>query len=154
MDFFSAGLGAPTVDGIPLVNPPWGRITAVDMKTGEHKWMVANGDAPKNIKEHPLLTGVDVGRTGKITRIGSLVTKTLLFAGEGYGGDPFFYAYDKDTGAIIASVQMPAAQSGMPMTYMHNGKQYIVMTIGAQGHPAELIAYTLEEEKPEGQAGQ
>jgi quinoprotein glucose dehydrogenase len=151
MDLFSAGLRAPTVDGIPLIKPPWGRIVAVDMNTGEHKWMVPNGDTPKNIKEHPLLKGVDIPKTGKANRFGSLVTKTLLFVGEGYDGDPYFHAYDKATGQLVASIQLPAAQSGMPMTYMHNGKQYIVMTIGASGFPAELVALALpDEEKPAG----
>lgn len=146
MDYFSAGLRAPRVYGeIPLVKPPWGRITAVDMNTGDHVWMVPNGDTPTVIKELPQLAGVKLPKTGKANRIGSLVTSTLLFAGEGYGGDSYFHAYDKTTGAVVASAKLPATQSGMPMTYMHNDVQYIVMTVGGRGHPAELVALKLGE---------
>ncbi len=154
MDYFSAGLRAPRVFGqIPLVRPPWGRITAVDMNTGDHVWMAPNGDTPQAIKDLPELAGVDLPRTGKATRIGSLVTSTLLFAGEGFGGDPYLHAYDKATGEVVASIELPAAQSGMPMTYMHNDVQYLIMTVGAGGHPAELIALKLGEE-PEAEEGE
>jgi len=154
MDYFSAGLRAPRVFGqIPLVRPPWGRITAVDMNTGDHVWMAPNGDTPQAIKDLPELAGVDLPRTGKATRIGSLVTSTLLFAGEGFGGDPYLHAYDKATGEVVASIELPAAQSGMPMTYMHNDVQYLIMTVGASGHAAELIALKLGEE-PEAEEGE
>ncbi|MXY50559.1 MAG: PQQ-binding-like beta-propeller repeat protein [Gemmatimonadetes bacterium] len=154
MDYFSAGLRAPRVFGqIPLVRPPWGRITAVDMNTGDHVWMAPNGDTPQAIKDLPELAGVDLPRTGKATRIGSLVTSTLLFAGEGFGGDPYLHAYDKATGEVVASIELPAAQSGMPMTYMHNDVQYLIMTVGAGGHPAELIALKLGPE-PEAEEGE
>lgn len=154
MDYFSAGLRAPRVFGeIPLVRPPWGRITAVDMNTGNHVWMAPNGDTPQAIKDLPQLAGVDLPRTGKATRIGSLVTSTLLFAGEGFGGDPYLHAYDKATGEVVVSIELPAAQSGMPMTYMHNDVQYLIMTVGAGGHPAELIALKLGPE-PEAEEGE
>ncbi|MXZ76186.1 MAG: PQQ-binding-like beta-propeller repeat protein [Gemmatimonadetes bacterium] len=154
MDYFSAGLRAPRVFGqIPLVRPPWGRITAVDMNTGDHVWMAPNGDTPQAIKDLPELAGVDLPRTGKATRIGSLVTSTLLFAGEGFGGDPYLHAYDKATGEVVASIELPAAQSGMPMTYMHNDVQYLIMTVGASGHAAELVALKLGEE-PEPEEGE
>ncbi|MDE2846106.1 MAG: PQQ-binding-like beta-propeller repeat protein [Gemmatimonadota bacterium] len=154
MDYFSAGLRAPRVFGqIPLVRPPWGRITAVDMNTGDHVWMAPNGDTPQAIKDLPELAGVDLPRTGKATRIGSLVTSTLLFAGEGFGGDPYLHAYDKATGEVVASIELPAAQSGMPMTYMHNDVQYLIMTVGASGHAAELVALKLGEE-PEAEEGE
>ncbi len=150
MDFFSGGLRAPRVFGeIPLVKPPWGRITAVDMNSGDHVWMVPNGDTPQDIKDLPELAGVELPRTGKATRIGSLVTSTLLFAGEGYGGDPYLHAYDKATGEVVSSTELPASQSGMPMTYMHNDVQYIIMTIGGSGHPAELVALKLGEPEVE-----
>ena len=151
MDYFSAGLRAPTVFGkIPLTKPPWGRITAVDMNTGEHKWMVPNGDTPQDIKDMPELKRVNLPKTGKANRVGSMVTKTLLFVGEGYGGDPFLHVYDKETGEVIHSVKLPSAQSGMPMTYMHDGTQYIVMTIGANDYPAALVALKLAA-APEGE---
>tara|TARA_B100000029_G_scaffold516253_2_gene628069 strand:- start:73435 stop:75432 length:1998 start_codon:yes stop_codon:yes gene_type:complete len=144
MDYFSAGLRAPRVFGkIPLVKPPWGRITAVDMGRGEHIWMVPNGDTPEDIKSLPELANIELPKTGKANRIGSLVTKTLLFAGEGYNGSPYLHAYDKNSGAVVSSATLPSSQSGMPMTYMHNNVQYIVMTVGGSGHPAELVALKL-----------
>ena len=72
-----------------------------------------------------------------------MVTKTLLFAGEGFGGDPVFRAHDKFTGEIVAEIALPASQSGLPMTYMYEGMQYIVMAVGGARHPAELIALRL-----------
>ena len=119
------------------------------MNSGDHVWMVPNGDTPQDIKDLPELAGVELPRTGKATRIGSLVTSTLLFAGEGYGGDPYLHAYDKATGEVVSSTELPASQSGMPMTYMHNDVQYIIMTIGGSGHPAELVALKLGEPEVE-----
>jgi quinoprotein glucose dehydrogenase len=137
--------------GLPMVKPPWGRITAIDLNKGEIKWMVPNGDAPDWIKNHPALKGVDLSKTGRYEHSGILVTKTLLFAGEGSGlfavqpgsGGPMFRAYDKATGAVIFEYKLPANQSGVPMTYMANGKQYIVVPVGAPGVPAEFVALTV-----------
>jgi quinoprotein glucose dehydrogenase len=145
------GCGMLGPEGLPLVKPPYGRITAIDLNSGELVWTVANSDTPDCIKNHPLLKGVDIPRTGKPERSGILVTKTLLFAGEGSGllavprsgGGPIFRAYDKRTGAIVWEFTLPANQSGVPMTYMLNGKQYIVVAVGAPGVPAELVALTL-----------
>ena len=133
----------PRRSGLPLIKPPWGRITAIDLNTGEHLWMQANGDASDRVKNNPALEGVEIGRWGKATRAGILVTKTLVLAGEGYGGDPHFYGYDKATGEIIADLEIPASQSGLPMTYMHDGKQYVVFTVGGGGQAAQLIAMAL-----------
>ena len=137
--------------GLPLIKPPWGRITAINLNTGDHLWMVPNGDTPDCVKNHPALSGVEIPRTGKPDRSGILVTKTLLFAGEGAGvfatptwaGGPMFYAYDKQTGEILSEFELPKNQSGVPMTYMLDGKQYIVMAIGARGQAAELVALAL-----------
>ena len=137
--------------GLPLIKPPWGRITAIDLNTGDHVWMIPNGDTPDCVKEHPALSGLDIPQTGKPERSGILVTKTLLFAGEGAGlfatptwaGGPMFYAYDKQTGETVWEFQLPKSQSGVPMTYMLDGKQYIAMAISARGEPAELVALTL-----------
>jgi quinoprotein glucose dehydrogenase len=137
--------------GLPMVKPPWGRITAIDLNRGEIKWMVANGDAPEWIKNHPALKGVDLSKTGRYEHVGVLVTKTLLFAGEGSGlfavpsgsGGPMFRAYDKMTGAVVFEFKLPANQSGVPMTYMVNGRQYIVVAVGATGVPAEFVALTV-----------
>jgi quinoprotein glucose dehydrogenase len=127
---------------LPLAKPPWGRITAIDMNAGEHVWMVANGDTPDDVLENPALEGVEVPRTGKPVRAGLLVTKTLLFAGEGWNGDPILRAHDKATGAIVAEIELPGATGGKPMTYMVEGKQYVVVSIGRPG-PAELVALAL-----------
>jgi quinoprotein glucose dehydrogenase len=137
------GGGGGRGSGLPLVKPPWGRITAIDLNTGDHLWMQANGDATERVRNNPALEGVEIGRWGKTTRAGILVTRTLVLAGEGYGGDPHFYAYDKATGEIIADLEIPASQSSLPMTYMHDGKQYVVFTVGGGGQVAELIALAL-----------
>ncbi len=138
--------------GLPLLKPPYGRITAIDLNTGEHIWMVPNSDTPEWIKNHPALKGVNIPPTGNYEHAGLLVTKTLLFAGEGSGlfatppgmGGSKFRAYDKKTGAIISEFNLPENQSGVPMTYMYHGKQYIVVAVGAVGKPAEFVALTLD----------
>lgn len=134
----------PDPMGLPIVKPPWGRITAIDMNTGEHAWMVANGDTPEDVANNPALAGIEIPRTGKFSRAMLLVTRTLLFAGEGYGGDPVFRAHDKATGEILAEIELPGAVSGRPMTYMVNGRQYVVLSVGRQG-PAELVALALQD---------
>ena len=138
--------------GLPLFKPPWGRITAIDLNAGEIAWQVPNGDAPDYVKEHPALAGVNVGRTGRPDRGGVLVTSTLLFAGEGGGmfaaygsGGNMFRAHDKATGEIVAEIELPANQTGLPMTYMHEGRQYVVVAVGARRHPSELVALALPE---------
>lgn len=136
--------------GLPLVKPPYGRITAIDLNTGNHRWMVPNANTPKWIKENPALKGLIIPPTGLPDRVGMLVTKTLLFAGEGSGlyasdggGGNKFRVYDKSYGTLITEIELPANQCGIPMTYSVNGKQYIVVAVGAIGHPGELIALSL-----------
>ena len=139
--------------GLPLIKPPYGRITAIDMDNGEHVWMQANGDTPTDIREHARLRGVDIPeRTGHGDRGGLLVTKSLLFAGEGagiYGGQTgggrMFRAHDKASGEIVAELELPAKQTGLPMTYAIDGKQYIVVPVGETGHPGELVALRVRE---------
>ena len=142
---------ALNIEGIPLIKPPWGRITAIDLKQGEILWQVAHGETPDNIKNHPLLQGIDIPRTGRIGRVGTLITKSLVIAAESGGtitlpsGEEGAYlrAYDKQTGADAGQVVVPAAASGSPMTYMHDGQQYIVFAISGGGFAGELIAYRL-----------
>ena len=144
---------ALNIEGIPLIKPPWGRITAIDLKQGEILWQVAHGETPDNIKNHPLLQGIDIPRTGRIGRVGTLITKSLVIAAESGGtitlpsGEEGAYlrAYDKQTGADAGQVVVPAAASGSPMTYMHDGQQYIVFAISGGGFAGELIAYRLPE---------
>jgi len=134
--------------GLEVIKPPYGRITAIDMNSGDHLWWVANADTPERIANHELLQGVDLPRTGIPTRSGILVTKTLLFVGEGTGGPgatPTFRALNKETGEIIAEWELPDNQSGLPLTYEHEGTQYLAMFIGGRGDPAELVAYSLND---------
>jgi quinoprotein glucose dehydrogenase len=141
--FISSYSPPPTVFDIPVAKPPWGRITAIDLATGEHRWMIANGDTPQDIVDNPALAGVDLPRTGKATRAGILVTDTLLFAGEGFGGDPVFRAHDKLSGEIVAEIELPATQASPPSSYRVNGRQFIVMTVADGESPAELVALAL-----------
>ena len=144
------GGGGPR--GLPLFKPPWGRVTAIDLNAGEIAWQVPNGDAPEYVKNHPALEGIDVGKTGRPDRGGVLVTRTLLFAGEGGGmfaaagsGGNKLRAHDKATGEVVAEFELPANQTGLPMTYMHEGRQFIVVAVGARGHAGELVALALPE---------
>ena len=148
------GVPAPrralNIRGLPLVKPPWGRISAIDLQTGDILWQIAHGETPDNVRNHPDLAGLDIPRTGRIGRVGTLVTKTLLIAAEpGTFTTPsgavgaMLRAYDKATGEEVGAVYMPASVSGAPMTYLHEGRQYIVMAIGGAGFPGELIAYRL-----------
>jgi quinoprotein glucose dehydrogenase len=139
--------------GLPLLKPPWGRITAIDLNTGEHVWMIPNGDAPDYVKNHPALAGVTLPRTGRPDRSGLVVTKTLLFAGEGGGlfsafggGGNKLRAHDKKTGEILAELELPANQTGAPMTYLLDGVQYLVVAVGARDYPAELLALRLPDD--------
>jgi quinoprotein glucose dehydrogenase len=142
------GLGNPTVQGLPLVKPPYGRITALDLNRGELVWQIAHGDTPDNIKNHPALKGLNIPRTGRQGRIGVLTTKTLLIAGEGGTvtmadgrRGAYLRAYDKASGQDRGAVYMPAPQTGSPMTYMHNGRQHIAVAISAGGYGAELLVF-------------
>jgi glucose dehydrogenase len=143
MRYILGGGRAQVAPGVPIVKPPWGRITAIDLTTGDHSWMIANGDTPPNVATRLGLDPADIPRTGKASRAGILATKTLLFAGEGMSGDPIFRAHDKRTGEIIAAIPLPNAQVGLPMTYMHEGRQYVVISVGGGGEPAELVALAL-----------
>src|SRR5919197_1300566 len=141
---------ALNIQGLPLVKPPYGRITAIDLNKGEIVWQIAHGDTPDNIKNHPALKGVNIPKTGRQGRIGVLVTKTLAIAGEGgfavqSNGQrgARLIAYDKMTGTEVGSVYMPAPQTGSPMTYMVNGRQYIVLAISGGNYTGELMAFRL-----------
>jgi glucose dehydrogenase len=134
--------GGLDVEGLPIMTPPYGRITAIDLQSGDHLWWIPNADTPANITNHPLLAGVDLPRTGIANRSGILLTKTLLFSGEGPGGKPLLRVHDKATGDTIAEVALPNSQSGTPMTYMHDGKQYVVLAVSGGGS-SELVALAL-----------
>jgi glucose dehydrogenase len=157
-----AGGGSGTlVQGLPLVKPPWGRITAIDLNKGEMVWQIAHGETPDYVRDHPALKGVKIPRTGRTGGaggssggIGTLVTKTLVISGEGGifttpSGQKgaMLRAYDKATGKEVGEVFMPGAQTGGPMTYMLNGKQYLLVDVSAPSRPAELMAFTLPSQR-------
>jgi quinoprotein glucose dehydrogenase len=139
-----------TVQGLPLVRPPYGQITAIDLDKGKILWQVAHGETPDEVRNNPALKGIDIPRTGRAGIIGVLTTKTLVIAGEagtftdaaGKKG-ALLRAYDKATGKDAGAVYMPMGQTGSPMTYLLNGKQYIVVAVSGQGYPGELLAFSL-----------
>ncbi len=131
--------------GLPIVKPPYATITAIDLNTGDHLWQIPNGQTPESIRNHPLLQGIDVGNTGARSHATKLVTKTLLMYAEGRGAAPIFRAVDKMTGEELASVDLPGSSLTAPMTYMHQGVQYVVLAINAQGLPGSLVALRLPE---------
>lgn len=148
--------------GLPLFKPPYGRVTAIDMNTGEHVWMSPNGDGPR---DHPAIAHLELGQLGWPGRPSPLLTKTLLFIGEGQtnlrrdgrmppdmpveiatnSGGPFFRAYDKMTGEIEWVIEMEAGVTGAPITYLHEGRQFIVAAIGDRLYAPELVAFALPE---------
>jgi quinoprotein glucose dehydrogenase len=143
------GGSALTVQGLPLLKPPYGSITATDLNKGEIVWQVAHGETPDAVRSHPALKGLNVPRTGRAGgRIGTLVTKTLVIAGEpGFFTMPngqrgaMLRAYDKATGVELGAVPMPAPQTGSPMTYMLNGRQYLAVSISGAGYSGELLVF-------------
>ena len=139
------------VEGLPLIKPPYGTITAINLDTGEFVWQIAHGETPDVVRNSPILKGMNIPRTGQITyNIGTLITKTLVIAGEGnvtttadHPRGAMLRAYDKMTGKEVGAIYMPAPQTGSPMTYMVNGKQYIVVAVSGGPYSGEYIAYTL-----------
>ena len=152
-------IGGPR--GLPLFKPPYGRITAIDMNRGEIVWQVANGHGPRN---HPAIRHLNLGRLGRPGRPSPLATATLLFIGEGSDarntggrvpdgmppeivtnyGEPWFRAYDKATGEVVWEYELPSGTTGAPVSYMHEGKQYVVVgTAGKDGMPPRFVAFSL-----------
>ncbi len=156
-NFMYSRVGSMRVDGpkgggkeaLPLFKPPYGRITAIDLNKGEHAWMVPHGDGPRN---HPLLKDLHLGPLGSPARSGAIATKTLLIAAEtasGYGATadspskPKLRAFDKATGKTIHEIELPSPAGGTPMTYLQDGKQYIIVPVGGGRAASEFIAYSL-----------
>ncbi len=141
---------ALTIQGLPLVKPPYGQINAINLDTGDIIWQVPHGETPDNIKNNPALKGLNIPRTGRPGNVGTLVTKTLVVSGEpGFGmtstgqRGSMLRAYDKKTGAEVGAVYMPAPQTGSPMTYMLNGRQYLIVAISGGTYSGELLALKL-----------
>jgi quinoprotein glucose dehydrogenase len=142
------------IDGIPLIKPPYGTITAINLDRGEIIWQIAHGETPDVVRNHAALKGFNIARTGQATyNIGTLLTKALVIAGDGqitttadHPRGAMLRAYDKATGKEVGAVYLPAPQSGSPMTYMVDGKQYIVVAVSGGAYSGEYIAFTLPSE--------
>jgi len=138
------------VQGLPLVKPPYGTLSAINLDKGEITWQVAHGETPDAIRNHPLLKGMNLPRTGQTGGVVTAVTKSLVLAGDpqvtttaDHPRGAMLRAYDKLTGKEVGAVYMPAQQSGGIMTYMVNGKQYIVVAVSGGAYSGEYIAYSL-----------
>jgi quinoprotein glucose dehydrogenase len=144
------GGGGPNPQGLPYLKPPYGRITAIDMSKGEIAWQVAHGETPDSVRNHPALKGLNIPRTGQAGAVGAVVTKTLVISGEplattlpGRPRGAMLRAYNKATGAEVGAVFMPAQQSGSPMTYMANGRQFIIVAVSGGNYSGEYLAFAL-----------
>ena len=133
-----------------MFKPPYEEIVAINLDKGDIAWRAVHGETPDNIRNSPVLKGLAIPRTGRGGLVGVLTTGSLVIAGDrgtftdsqGRNG-AMLRAYDKATGKELGAVFMPTGQTGSPMTYMVNGKQYIVIAIGAANSPGELVAYKL-----------
>ncbi len=142
--------GGLNPQGLPLLKPPYGRITAINLDKGEFVWQIAHGETPDLVRNSPALRGVTIPRTGQSGAVGALVTKTLVIAGEpsvtttaAHPRGVMLRAYDKATGKEVGAAFMPAQQSGTPMTYLLNGKQYIIVAVSGGTYSGEYIAFRL-----------
>jgi quinoprotein glucose dehydrogenase len=146
------GGGGLTVDGLPLLKPPYGVLSAVNLDRGEIVWQVPHGDTPDNVRNHPALRGMTIPKTGQVGTggIGLMVTKTLAVMGDPqitttpeHPRGAMLRAYDKTTGKEVGALLMAAPESGSPMTYTVDGKQYIVVAISGGSYSGEYVAFTL-----------
>ena len=131
---------APSPSGLPLTKPPYGRITAIDLNTGEHLWMVPHGEG---IRERIIAAGaLDPGPVGSPARTGPLLTRTLLIIGQEDNGRYVLRAFDKQNGAVLHEIDLPLPPGGTPMSYQIDGKQYIAIALGA-GQDARIMSFAL-----------
>jgi len=144
------GGGGLNPQGLPLLKPPYGRITAINLDQGNFVWQIPHGETPDAVRNHPALKGLVIPRTGQSGAVGALVTKTIVIAGEPLATTTpdhplgaMLRAYDKMTGKEVGAVYMPAQQSGTPMTYRVNGKQYVVVAISGGLYSGEYLALRL-----------
>jgi quinoprotein glucose dehydrogenase len=154
--------GGLVVQGLPLLKPPYGVLNAIDLDKGEIKWQVPHGDTPDAVRNSPLLAGKTIPKTGQPGSVGLVVTKTLVVLGDPsitttpeHPRGAMFRAYDKTNGKEVGAVWMPAPQSGSPMTYMANGRQYFIVAVSGGNYSGEYIAFALpqSEVRPTSQAG-
>jgi len=155
------GGGGLTVQGLPLLKPPYSLLNAIDLDKGEIKWQVPHGDTPDAVRNHPLLKGMNIPKTGLPGSVGLVVTKSLVVLGDSaitttpeHPRGAMLRAYDKQTGQQVGAVWMPAQQSGSPMSYLANGKQYIIVSISGGNYSGEYLAFSLpaSETRPTNQA--
>jgi quinoprotein glucose dehydrogenase len=146
----AGGGGGLLVDGLTLVKPPYGVLSAINLDRGDLVWQVPHGDTPDVVRNHPALKGLTIPKTGQQGSVGLVVTKTLVILGDpqvtttaDHPRGAMLRAYDKNTGQQVGAVWMPAAQSGSPMTYAVDGKQYIVVAVSGGAQSGEYIAYSL-----------
>ena len=139
-----------TVQGLSLLKPPYGTVNALNLDKGELTWQVAHGDTPDNVRNHPALRGLNIPKTGQAGNVGLAITRTLVVVGDpGVTTTPdhprgaMLRGYDKTTGKEAGAVWMPAAQSGSPMTYLANGRQFIIVAVSGGNYSGEYIAYAL-----------
>jgi quinoprotein glucose dehydrogenase len=145
------GRGGLAVQGLPLFKPPYGTLTAIDLKTGNIAWQIAHGETPDVVRNHEALKGMNIPRTGQPGfLVATLVTKTLVIDGDAQVTSPpgrergaMLRAYDKRTGTQVGEVLLPAAPSGALMTYAVNGTQYIVVPVSGGPYSGEFIALRL-----------
>jgi quinoprotein glucose dehydrogenase len=145
------GGAALNIQGLPLIKPPYSTISAINLDTGDIVWQVPHGETPDVVRNHAALKGMTIPRTGQSGyNIGTLITRTLVIAGDGqvtttseHPRGAMLRAYDKKTGHEAGAVWMPAPQSGSPMTYMVNGKQYIIVAVSGGNYSGEYVAFTL-----------
>ena len=125
-------------------------VAAINLDPGEIQWRIAHGDTPDNVRHHPALAGMDIPRTGQAGMVGLVVTKTLVIIGDPmttttpeHPRGAMLRAYDKQTGEQVGAVWMPAPQSGSPMTYMVDGRQYLVVAVSGSDYSGEYLAFRL-----------
>jgi len=141
--------GALTVQGLPIMKPPYGVLAALQLDRGELLWQVPHGDTPDGVRNHPALKGLTIPKTGQNGAVGLLVTKSLVIMGDPQatttprGRGAMLRAYDKATGAEVGAIFIPAPQSGSPMTYSIDGRQYIVVAVSGGAYSGEYIAFRL-----------
>jgi quinoprotein glucose dehydrogenase len=135
------------------MKPPYGVLSAINLDKGELTWQVPHGDTPDAVRNHPALKGLNITKTGQGGAVGLVVTKTLVVMGDPqvtttpqHPRGAMLHAYDKATGKEVGAVFMPAPQSGSPMTYMVNGKQYILVAVSGGNYSGEYIAYRLPDD--------
>jgi quinoprotein glucose dehydrogenase len=148
----AAGGNGLQVQGLSIIKPPYGVVSAIDLNKGTLKWKVPYGETPDNVRNNPALKGLNIGNTGQGGSVGLLVTKTVVVLGDSqvtttdqHPRGAMLRAHDKNTGKEVGAVWMPAPQSGSPMTYSVNGKQYIVIAVSGGAYSGEYIAYALPE---------